>query len=91
MSDVTNLGGFVVAVGAAAAKIQATDQYVSWVILQNDSASAGDVLVGGAAAQTLRLAAGQMTPELCVSQLSSIYAIRQAAGSAANLRVLYGA
>lgn len=91
MSDVSNLGGFTVAVAAAAAAIQSNDQIIEWVILQNDADSLGDVLVGGKVAQPLRLSPGQMTNELCVSQLSSIYAMRKAAGSAATLRVLYGA
>lgn len=91
MSDVTNLGGFTKAVAAGAAqKIQAGDQTVSWVVLQNDTDSAGDLLVGGPV-PILRLAPGQMTNELCVGQLSSIYVKREDDVAAATLRVLFGA
>lgn len=91
MSDVANLGGFTKAVTAGAAqKVQAADQPISWVVLQNDTDSVGDVLVGGPI-PILRLAPGQMTDQLCVSQLSSVYVIREDNAAAATLRVLYGA
>lgn len=91
MSQVANLGGFVVAVAAGAAqRIQSDDQVVSWIVLQNDSDSVGDLLVGGPV-PILRLAPGQMTNELCVSQLSSVFVKREDDAVAATLRVLFGA
>lgn len=89
--SVMNLGGYTVAVAAGAAqRIQLADQTVSWTILQNDSDSVGDILVGGAV-PTLRLAPGASTGELYVGQLSSVYVKREDDAAAATLRVLYGA
>ena len=91
MSDVSNLGGFTKVVAAGAAqKVQVLDQTVSWVILQNDLDSLGDLLVGGAV-PTLRLIPGQATNEICINQLSSIWVKREDDLVAGTLRVMFGA
>jgi hypothetical protein len=83
VSSGTLYDGTQAVTASAVALNSGTSQKCSEVLVQNDPGSAGDILVGNATSQSMRLTPGA-AEAIAIDDVAKVFVIRQTAGTAAT-------